>query len=221
MISGTDSDRGGDVADRVEAPVRWRDARVRADDRAASPRAARAAQRRSARRDRVAGQGFELVERAAGAARGRGPRPSAPRRRRQPPAARAPDWSCRPRRRWNACRAAGRSALARDQSSRSPESVIACVSATHSSRPMPRGTTAIAKAAIWPFAPRAVHQAAHEGLDLGCIELLRAALAPDDFPGKHRSGACTPAEVRVPRIATGPFFRLGRRLSPRSGPMDV
>ena len=141
--------RAGGVADRVEPAVGRRDARAGADDRAAGV-AQRALERRAIGRRAVAGQRLELVQRAAGVAE------AAPRDHRHHRAAGgersapAPGSPCRRRRRWSACRAAGRRSGRATSRAPAPDAAIARVSSVVSARVMPRRQIAIASAATWP-----------------------------------------------------------------------
>ena len=201
VISGSDSTVAGHVADRVEPLVGRRERGARADDRAAGARAAGAQQRVARRRRRCSRAATRACRACRRCGRGRGRRSSAPRRRRPRRSAPASGSPCRRRRRWSACRAPARQALGVGPGrARSPERVIARVSATVSARLMPlqadrhrqRADLAVAPAARRPGRARRPRSARRR-------RALPFALGADDLAQAASGSAC--GSVAPPRLA--------------------
>ena len=129
-------DRAGGVADRVQAAVGRCEPRRLAHDRRARARHGAAERVRAPGSCRSPGS-TRACRACRRCGRGRAPRSSAPRRRTRPRSAPAAGSPCRPRRRSSACRAPGPGRPASDQSSTSPESRMAPVSAIRSARGHP------------------------------------------------------------------------------------
>ena len=113
-----------------------------------------------------------------------GPRAGAPRRRRPPPAGRAAARSCRPRRRWSACRPWG--AGTAERSRRFPERIIASVQVASSRGERPRKNTAISSAEACSSATEPCVYSCEEPADPLVRELLAVALGADDVNGRGR-----------------------------------
>ena len=204
-------DRAGGVADGVEPPVGGGEVAGLADDRAArlAHGGARSARGRAPCRSRGSRRACRACRRCG---RGRGRRSSAPRRRTRRRSARAAARPCRRRRRSSACRAPGRS---RSHCRTSPERVMAPVSATRSSPPMPVDDDRHRQRPDLRVADRAVGDAGDEPLDLLGAQRRAVALAADDLLGQE--GSCQPPDEALEQRGRGRRRRVRRRSASARG----